>query len=158
MGVGKNGSEGNSTHIQEGELALSDVVFLTDENVGGLGLGHEFFESGSAVCRFESQNEGIEHGLVNVDAHRTGVDQRIAFVSHNECGVVGADCHGRGTQNLEVTIFIVEKSGARCSDHDELPRERSYVGVKERLEVSHIVGSGGRNGSVATNSFSLLVV
>jgi hypothetical protein len=86
------------------------------------------------------------------------VDQRIAFVANDECGVVGAKCHPRGAQNLEVTIFIVEKSGARCSDHDKLPRKGSHVGVEERLEVSHVVSGGGRNGAVATNSFGLLVV
>jgi hypothetical protein len=52
----------------------------------------------------------------------------------------------------------VEKSGARCSNHDELPVQGSHVGVKERLEVSHVVSSGGRNGAVVTNSFVLLVV
>jgi hypothetical protein len=54
--------------------------------------------------------------------------------------------------------MIVEKSGAQWSDHDELPQKGSHVGVKERLEVSHVVSSGGRTGALATNSFGLLVV
>jgi hypothetical protein len=76
------------------------------------------------------------------------VNQGVTFMANDECGIVEANGHRGGTQHFEVTVFIVEKGGARRSDQDEFSRKRGHVWVKVGLEMGDIVNGGGDNCAV----------